>query len=228
MRYKRSEFKAFLKDEITKTKGRYYPVKAGLLRRLLVRKVACRKMHPNPYDEFCQPGIGPNYEIIADYEEDYRNFKNNVPIFSYHQKSVTVPIVIEKARPDGYVILNGHHRWAAALCAGKRKLNARIVNLTSENDIKRMLDKAASDRRVSLDLDEVVFAQDSDSAERALPFPFRRFYKERLRAGVPALFHFFSRQGYDIWAYTSKYCSPDYIQSYFRHYRVMEESDLVL
>jgi hypothetical protein len=218
---RRSEFKNYLKEEVDRTKGRIYPVKASFLRRLLIRKAACASIHPNPCDEFCLPGIGPNYEIIAGYEDDYRNYKKNVPIFSYHRKSVTEPIIVEKALPDGYMILNGHHRWAAALCAGKKQLDVKIVNLTSENDVRRMLDRAASDRRVSLDLDEVVFLSGGEApAEKALHFPFSRIYKERLRAGIPALFHFLNAQGWDIWVYSSKYYSWDYIRSYFRRYRV--------
>ena len=38
--------------------------------------------------------------------------------------------------------------------------------------------------------------------------------------GIPALFHFLSMHGYDIWLYTSSYYSMDYLQHLFRLYHV--------
>ncbi|MBP3241914.1 MAG: ParB N-terminal domain-containing protein [Oribacterium sp.] len=32
------------------------------------------------------------------------------------------PIIVEKMYPDGYMILNGHHRWAAATRLGLKKV----------------------------------------------------------------------------------------------------------
>lgn len=61
----KSQFELFLDDEVGKMKGISYPVRAGLLRRLFIKNMDCRKMHPNPNDEFCFPDIGPNYEIIS-------------------------------------------------------------------------------------------------------------------------------------------------------------------
>ena len=37
---KSTEYESFLADEVNKVKGIYYPVKAGLLRRALIRKAA--------------------------------------------------------------------------------------------------------------------------------------------------------------------------------------------
>ena len=50
----------YVKEEVNKYRDIYRPVKAGLLRRLFVRFLACKKIHPNPDDEFCNPAIGPN------------------------------------------------------------------------------------------------------------------------------------------------------------------------
>ena len=72
----KTEFQLFLESEVNKVKGIYYPVKAGFLRRLLIKKVSCRKLHPNPNDEFCFPEIGPNYGIISDYEKAFRYFSS--------------------------------------------------------------------------------------------------------------------------------------------------------
>ena len=38
------------------------------------------------------------------------------------------PVIVHKMKPDGYMILNGHHRWAAALKTGLSKLRIEITN----------------------------------------------------------------------------------------------------
>ena len=203
-----------LNDEIEKSKGVYYPVKAGFLRCLLIKHAYCSKLHPNLEDEFCDPAIGPNYGIIKRYQLDFKKPKP-LPSKSYEGETgdAQEPLIVQKARPDGYMILNGHHRWAAALLLGVRRLKIRIVNLTQESDIHEMLEKSRSDTRVALDLDEVVFCSgDSAFVEKPLLFPLNRIYKERLRLGVPALFH--------IWVYTSKYYSMEYIYYFFKRWGV--------
>ena len=216
-----TEFESFLADEINKVKGIYYPVKAGLLRRALIRKAACRKLHPNPHDEFCLPEIGPDYRIISRYESDYRKVKDDPDNLKYIDGSVREPIDVERIHPDGYMILNGHHRWAAACRVGVRRIPVRIVDLTQESDIRKMMAASGSDRRVTLDLDEVVFRPDGTPClEKTLSFPLGRIYKERLRLGIPALFSMLERSGYDIWVYTARYYSLEYLQNYFRHYRI--------
>ena len=131
------------------------------------------------------------------------------------------PLTVEKIRPDGYLLLNRHHRWAAAMRMGVRRVPIHIVNLTQTADIQKMLQNAKHDKSVALDLDEVVFASGREMAmEKALPFPARRVYKERLRYGIPALFRFFKSHGYDIWVYTAQYYSMEYIQHLFKWYGV--------
>ena len=129
--------------------------------------------------------------------------------------------MVEKMSPEGYMILNGHHRWAAASRVGIKKLPIKIVDLTQETDIRKMLQSSGFDRRVTLDLDEVVFCAENDPPlEKRLPFPMNRTYKERIRLGIPALFHALSSLGYDIWIYTAKYYSLNYLRYYFKHYHV--------
>ena len=65
------------------------------------------------------------------------------------------PITVEKVHPDGYMILNGHHRWAAAMRVGIKMIPVKIVNLTNEVDIEKMLRASNNDKRATLDLDEV-------------------------------------------------------------------------
>lgn len=217
----KTSFQQWLEEEVNQVKGVYYPVKAGLLRRAFVKKAPLSKLHPNPNDEFCFPDIGPNYEIISGYERDYRNFIRSGESIHFAKGGISEPLEVEKTKPDGYMILNGHHQWAAAKRVGLERIAIHIVDLTQISDIRNMLKKTTSDRRVSLDLDEVVFQPEDDpNLEQGLSFPLNRIYKERLRLGIPALFYSLRAKGYDIWIYTSRYYSYDYLKLYFKHYHV--------
>ena len=110
MREESSEFNDFLREEVNKYKGIYVPVKAGLLQRALVRHVSCKRLHPNPDDEFCFPDIGPNQENIGQYEKKIKQSK----IYEL-SRPFDEPITVQKILPRGYLILNGHHCWAAAI-----------------------------------------------------------------------------------------------------------------
>ena len=220
MAVSRTNFQNFLEEEVNRYKGVYMPVKTGFLKRALVRSASCKVLHPNPDDEFCDPKIGPNYEIIASYEFGIRKAKMYAMDRDFDEA-----LIVEKIRPDGYLLLNGHHRWAAALRMGVRRVPIHIVNLTQADDIKKMLENAKHDRSVALDLDEVVFASGKDAAmEKALPFPAGRVYRERLRYGIPALFRFFKTHGYEIWVYTAKYYSMEYIRHLFKWYGVQVDN----
>ncbi len=212
----KTQFDEFLAQEIKNCKGVYFPVKAGALTRLLVRKADCYDLHPNPEDEFSMPSIGPNYEIISRYQKQYTDaMRMNEPYYSGE------PIFVEKTHPDGYMIINGHHRWAAALRIGQTKIPVKIINLTHGEDIKAILQNSQHTKRAALDLDEVVFGEETETAlEKPLQFPLNRLYKERLRLGIPALFNFLSEKGDDIWLYSARYYSTDSIQKLFHHYHV--------
>ena len=208
-------FDEFIASEVKKYKGVYVPVKAGILRRALIRQAPCSSLHPNPDDEFCSPKVGPNYQIISEYMYSFRLERQS------SKQYCEEPLIVEKIRPDGYMILNGHHRWAAALQLGFRRIPIEIVDLTQEMDIRNILQYSKQDKRVTLDLDEVVFCSEGDDlAEKPLPFPLRNIYKQRLRLGIPALFHYLNKKGYDIWVYSAGYYSADYIQRLFRKYGV--------
>ncbi len=212
----KSEFDRFLAQEADKSKGVYFPVKAGLLRRLIVREAPLKSLHPNPNDEFCMPQVGPNYQIISQYQQQYVDALKT----SYHYYSGD-PIIVEKTHPDGYRIVNGHHRWAAAVRIGQKKIPVKVVNLTTEADVKQILEKSKHTKRVALDMDEVIFLSDKEQvSEKELPFLFNNIFKKHLRLGVPALFHYLSKNGYDIWLYSSEYYSTDSVQRYFRRYHV--------
>lgn len=210
----KTQFEQFIAEEVEKTRGRLVPVKASLAERMFVRKAHWKDLHHNPDDEFCFPSIGPNYGIISNYEEMIADSRRV-------GKAVwPEPIMVEKVLPAGYMILNGHHRWGAAVKMNYSPLAISIVNLTQETDVERMIARSRHDRRVTLDLDELVFCSDGEEAEPPLSFPFSHWYKQRIRRGIPALLHYLGKLDYDIWAYSSDYYSYEYIRAYFRHYSV--------
>lgn len=209
-----TEFEEFIKNEIDSQKGVCHPARAGMLERLFVMKTSITKLHPNPDDEFCFPDIGPNYGIISDYSSKFLfNIKHALPVMEE-------PLMIQKIRPHGYMILNGHHRWAAARRIGLKRVPVRIVNTTSESDIRQMLESTAHDMRATFDLDEVIFRPADDPHIEKKP-GFIRFGIQRkaLRAGIPALFSWLVRNGYDVWVYSSNFYSTDDIARYFRRYQ---------
>jgi hypothetical protein len=210
-----TDFKEFVANDVKKQKGIFHPVKASFLERLLVKKVSCKKLHPNESDEFTFADIGPSYRIISEYEKNFRH------LLSKGQRLDMEPLTIEKLYPHGYLLLNGHHRWAAAMRAGIKRVPVEIVNLAQESDIKKILENSKHNKRVTLDLDEVVFKSNDDPhLEKPLFFPFKLKFKKRIRLGIPALFYFLSKNGYDIWVYSANYYSIDDIRSFFRHYSV--------
>ena len=211
-----------LSEELARYKSIYVPVKSSLLRRALVRKVRCKKLHPNPNDEFCLPEVGPNYAIISKYEQQFLSPKTVGYTGGIKYSEDDEALTIERIRPDGYMILNGHHRWAAAILYHLRSVPIEIVDLPSEAEVRKMYRGAKHDRLVAFDLDEVVFSssEDPDALEKPLRFPLNRIYRQRLRLGIPALFHFLRNKGYDIWVYSSNYYSTEYIRDLFRHYHV--------
>ncbi len=211
-----TELEAYIAIEVDKYNGIAFPIKASLLERILLKRVDYRKLHPNPADEFCFPNIGPSYRIISEYVKKYSKGPSRVGL----GEAADVALTVEKMYPDGYMILNGHHRWAAYMKLSQKKVPVHIVNLTQESDILKMIKNSKNDKRVTLDLDEVVFASGSQEMEKELIYPFRNIYKERLRKGIPAMFHTIKRSGYDIWVYSYEFYSIDYIRKLFRKYHV--------
>ncbi|MCR5421933.1 MAG: hypothetical protein K6E98_13120 [Lachnospiraceae bacterium] len=64
-----------------------------------------------------------------------------------------------------------------------------------------------------VDLNEIVFVDKAEyPVEKKLPFPANRRFKENIRLGFPALCRFLQSAGYDIWVFTSDYCSVDHIE----------------
>ena len=209
----------FIEAELRKVKGICYPVKAGLLRRLFIRKVAIRKLHPNPDDEFSMPAYGPNDEIVGNYQRDYRQFSMDPRAYRYTEHPILEPIQVQRISTGGYMILNGHHRWAAAYLVGRQRMRIQILDLPQEKDIRKALQASTHDKRVTLDLDEIVFCSYADEGfEKPPALRMGRYGKEQIRLGIPALFQFLVRHGYDVWVYTADYSSVDVIRFLFKLY----------
>ena len=212
-------FEAFLEEEVRKVRGVSRPVRAGLLYRLTVSKASPRRIHPNPEDEFCDPRVGPNYSIISRYERDLGRYRQMGSAAWVKNPGAADPLQVQRISTGGFQLLNGHHRWAAALRIGMPRIRIQVLDITQERDIREMLRHSRHDRRVTLDLDEVIFRPYGDSGfEPQLPFLSRRIFRERLRLGIPALFQYLANHGWDVWVYTSAYYSTDYLRRLFRRY----------
>ena len=212
----RTQLTEYIQNDLDKQKGISIPVRAGLPERLLVRSVSCKNLHANADDEFAVESVGPSERIIGEYVAKFSDaIKLNIYPFDE-------PLTVEKLRPHGYLILNGHHRWVAAMRCGIKKVPVRIINGATESDIKTLLENSKHDKRVAIDLDEVVF-RSSDYPyleKKAFMFPLSLRFKQRVRLGIPALFYYLVKHGYDIWVYAADYYSIDDIQKFFKAYSV--------
>ncbi len=211
------DFQDFLAEEVRKVRGISRPVKAGLLRRILVGSARTRNLHPNPEDEFCDPRIGPNYSIISQYERELATYRHSPSASWGRQMPGIARLQVQRISTGGYQILNGHHRWAAAVRISLPRLRVQVLDITQERDILKMLARSQHDRRATLDLDEVILRPIGDSGfERPLSFFPRRIFKEQIRLGIPSLFQSLAKQGWDVWVYTASYYSTDYLRRLFR------------
>ena len=101
--------------------------RADLLEILTTRYLSPDQMHPNPEDEFCDPDVGPNERILEDYMEiAQQNLMVGVDSFDE-------PIMVAKMKAGEYMIINGHHRWAAAVKTELRRVRVVITNPGTEN-----------------------------------------------------------------------------------------------
>ena len=212
----KTQLAEYVEKDLEKQKGFYIPVHAGLAERLFVKKAAVSKLHPNAEDEFSMDSVGPSYRIIGEYETKFRE------ALRLERRVFDEPLTVEKLRPNGYLLLNGHHRWAAAMRCNIKKVPIKIINCATESDIKTILEKSEHDKRVAIDLDEVIFrpADYPYLEKKSFSFPLNIRFKQRIRLGVPALFYYLTKHGYDIWVYAADYYSIDDIQKFFKTYSV--------
>lgn len=208
-------YRKYVIDDLRNHKGLYHPVKAPLFMRIKTINMNPKKLHPNPEDEFSVEEIGPNWEIVNDYEKSIRlNLEVDLQMFPE-------PLMVTKLDKGGYMLLNGHHRWLAALNVqvprffkglGYKIPNVpvKIVNVTGEEDIYKVVNKSSRDKCVTIDLDEVLLIDDSPKA------PFNRIYKINLRENASLLICELKRMGFDVWVYTGSYMSAAYINGLFK------------
>ena len=211
---KKTEFEQKIADDVRSQTGTMMPVKASPIERLLVRKALCTSLHPNAEDEFTFDTVGPSYRIIGEYEEKFR------AAIRRNQEPFDDALIVEKLHPKGYLLLNGHHRWAAAMRVGIKKVPIQIVNLAQDSDIDKILENSKHDKRVTIDLDEVIFRNKGDKWVEKVPAFHLMKYDKKIKKGIPALFYYLTKHGYDIWVYSANYYSIDDIQRFFRKYRV--------
>lgn len=190
------------------------PVKAGLIERCITKYCSPKQLHPNPADEFSQNDVGPNFGIVGKYVDEIKyNESLSLPIFKE-------PIIVQKMEPEGYLLINGHHRWFAAMRMGTKKIHVKVVNLVSEDDVERMIAGTVNDKLASFDLDEVLLTGDAANQAELRDSLFSRKYKERLRKGVPEVIKFLQERGYDVAIYTAGYFSEDDINDFFSMYDI--------
>ena len=92
-------------------------IKASLWERLTKKKVNVDKLYQNPLDDFSDPKIGPSYSAVSEYMKEIGN-----------SGKISEPITVQKLASGGYEIVNGHHRWLAAIKSGLKKVPIRIKN----------------------------------------------------------------------------------------------------
>ncbi len=112
----------YVLDDLEKTEGNRELVRVGFLERRRVRHLSPRELHVNPDDEFTDPNIGPSDRIISEYMDLIRNLQFQ------HSDIFDEPVLVNRMKAGGYMILNGHHRWAAALQRGLDRLHVQLMN----------------------------------------------------------------------------------------------------
>ena len=96
--------------------GRKY-VKASFLERIRTKTAKVSDINPNPLDEFSNPKISPNESAVSKYIKEINT-----------NGTISEPIEVQKLASGGYEIVNGHHRWLAAIKTGLKDVSIKIVN----------------------------------------------------------------------------------------------------
>ena len=91
--------------------------KASLWERLTKRKPNVNELHENPLDEFSNPKIGPCNSAVAKYIKEINE-----------TGKLSSPIEVQMLSSGGYEIVNGHHRWLAAIKTGLELVPIIIKN----------------------------------------------------------------------------------------------------
>jgi len=116
-----------VQEDIAKYGNKRSVIRASIVDILTVKKLSPDQMHANPDDDFSNPKVGPNEEIVDMYiEEAQKNMVSGMTSFEE-------PIMVAKMDHGDYMIVNGHHRWAAAIKVGLDKVRVIVVNPGWEN-----------------------------------------------------------------------------------------------
>ena len=118
----RTELDAIIQEDLEKMKGHLELVKAGFMEKRLPKKVKPSLLHVNPDDEFTHPDVGPNAAIVENYTSLARR------LYSMDQKVFGEALQVCKLREGGYLILNGHHRWAGAIRARVPTIRIQVLD----------------------------------------------------------------------------------------------------
>ena len=122
MSYGQTQLKAMIRQDLEQMNGRRETVKAGFLEKHRIKKISPSELHVNPEDEFTFPNIGPNEAIVANYSQLARRQDSlGMPVFEE-------PVEVSKLRQGGYLILNGHHRWAGAVMARVPTIRIHVLD----------------------------------------------------------------------------------------------------
>lgn len=117
-----TQLEQMIQEDLKKMEGHRDPVKAGFLEKMGPKKVKPTELHVNPDDEFTFPNIGPNSAIVENYSAIARRE------YGLNGKVFEEPVQVNKLREGGYLILNGHHRWAGAMRARIPSIRIRVVD----------------------------------------------------------------------------------------------------
>ncbi len=91
--------------------------KASIWERVFKRTANVNELHPNPLDEFSNPKIGPSDLAVSKYIRKINE-----------TGKISEPIIVQKLSTGGYEIINGHHRWLAAIKRGLENVPIKIKN----------------------------------------------------------------------------------------------------
>ena len=206
MGYTSLSFKEEMLEELKYYNAFTKPVKTFFLVRSCIRRLPLSRLHPNPEDEFTNPEIGPNEEVVNEYTIKFA--KSLTDANPYH----IPPLIVERLSTGDYMILNGHHRWLAAKRLGWKKLPVMVVNMTLEKDILHKMKKSHHSMCVSFDLDEVLISKDGQDPIDKLPFPKNKLYPLPIRKDAGRLLSALRSLDFDVWVYTGSYLSSGKIQ----------------
>jgi RHS repeat-associated protein len=86
-------------------------------KRLTTRQAKTIDLKPNPLDPYSDPKIGPNESAVRQYIDEIRM-----------TGTISEPIRVKELASGGYEIVDGHHRWLAALMTNLKYVPIEIIN----------------------------------------------------------------------------------------------------